>query len=91
MSRLEGQAAIVTGAVRGIGLGIARRLAAEGCSIVVWDGDVTEFGPVSAGFTPLISLPVDVADRLRVEQALAATMEAANRIDILVASKAVLA
>jgi 2-dehydro-3-deoxy-L-rhamnonate dehydrogenase (NAD+) len=60
MSRLEGQAAIVTGAVRGIGLGIARRLAAEGCSIVVWDRDVTEFDPVSAGFT-LLSLAVDVA------------------------------
>jgi len=50
----------------------------------VWDRDVTEFDPVSAGFTALISLAVDVADRLRVEQALAATMEAAKRIDILV-------
>jgi NAD(P)-dependent dehydrogenase (short-subunit alcohol dehydrogenase family) len=82
--RLEGQVAIVTGAVRGIGLGIARRLAAEGCSIAVWDRDVGEFDPASGGFAPLRSLAVDVADRLGVEHAFAATMEAAKRVDILV-------
>jgi len=37
VGRLDGQTAIVTGSVRGIGLGIARRVAADRCRIVVWD------------------------------------------------------
>jgi 2,3-dihydroxy-2,3-dihydro-p-cumate dehydrogenase len=35
--RFEGQAAIITGAARGLGLAIARRLAEEGCDIVIAD------------------------------------------------------
>lgn len=35
MARLEGRTAIVTGASRGIGLGIARRLVAEGANVVI--------------------------------------------------------
>jgi len=34
---LENQTAIVTGAARGIGLGIVRRLARDGCKVVAWD------------------------------------------------------
>ena len=44
MKRFEGQTAIVTGAARGIGLGIARRLALEGASVAMLDID----GPLAA-------------------------------------------
>ena len=71
MGRLDGQTAIVTGSVRGIGLGIARRLAADGCRIVVWDRDAAAFDPGSAGFTPALILAVDIADRNSVERAFA--------------------
>ena len=62
MGRLDGQTAIVTGSVRGIGLGIARRVAADRCRIVVWDRDSAVVDPTSAGFTPALILPVDIAD-----------------------------
>jgi 3-oxoacyl-[acyl-carrier protein] reductase len=84
MGRLEGQVAIVTGAVRGIGLGIAQRLSAEGGAIVVWDRDADAFDARSAGFKPALSLAVDVADGAGVEQAFAATIAATGRIDVLV-------
>jgi 3-oxoacyl-[acyl-carrier protein] reductase len=82
--RFDGQTAIVTGAARGIGLGIARRLAAEGCRIVVWDRHAATFDVAAAGFAPLLVLTVDVADRRSVERAFAATLDAAQRIDALI-------
>jgi len=84
MGTLEGQVAIVTGAVRGIGLGIARRLAKEGARVVVWDRDAAAFDTTSAGFTPALVQTVDVADRGSVDGAFAATMAMTKRIDILV-------
>lgn len=37
MERFTGQVAIITGGADGLGKGIARRLAEEGCSVVLWD------------------------------------------------------
>ena len=42
MSRLAGKVALVTGAGRGIGLSLVRRLAAEGARVVVNDLDPEE-------------------------------------------------
>lgn len=81
---LNGQVAIVTGAVRGIGLGIARRLAREGCKVVVWDQDAAAFDAEAAGFTPADLQAVDVSDYGSVERAWNATMERVGHVEIMV-------
>jgi 3-oxoacyl-[acyl-carrier protein] reductase len=81
---LEGQVAIVTGAARGIGRGIAARLAHEGCRVAVWDRDLSGFDGADAGFEPAATETVDVASMPSVERAFAATMERVGRLDIFV-------
>jgi NAD(P)-dependent dehydrogenase (short-subunit alcohol dehydrogenase family) len=76
--------AIVTGGARGIGLGIARRLAAEGRRIILWDIDFTDFDPSSAGFEPLLKQKVNVADLASVTPAFDDALATAGRIEILV-------
>lgn len=81
---MTGQAAIVTGGARGIGLGIARRLAAEGCRVVVWDRDLSTLGSGDLGFSPALSQVVDVTDAAGVERAFAAAVAALGQVEILV-------
>ena len=81
---LAGQGAIVTGGARGIGLGIAQRLAREGCRVALWDQAFDVFDAVAAGFAPVSMHTVDVADYSRVEKAFADTEKALGTIDILI-------
>ena len=37
--RFEGMTAVVTGGASGIGLGVAKRIAAEGGRVTIWDMD----------------------------------------------------
>ena len=76
--------AIVTGGARGIGLGIARRLAAAGHRIILWDIDFTGFDSSSAGFEPLLKQKVNVADLISVTSAFDDALATAGRIEILV-------
>jgi 3-oxoacyl-[acyl-carrier protein] reductase len=78
-----GQTAIVTGAARGIGLGIARRLAAEGCRVVVWDRDPAPLDGVE-GFEPAHVERVDVTRLDDVRRAFEATGQAVGDAQILV-------
>jgi len=81
---LAGQRAIVTGGARGIGLGIAHRLAAEGCRVALWDLAFDRFDATAAGFTPASTQAVDVADYEQVEAAFAATERMLGAVDILI-------
>ena len=81
---LVDQGAIVTGGARGIGLGIAKRLAAEGCRIALWDLSFQSFNATAAGFTPVSIQTVDIADLKAVQRAYEATVADLGDIDILV-------
>ena len=83
-ARMKDQVAIVTGTAHGIGLGIARRLAQDGCRVVVWDRDTNTVDLPSAGFVPAAVHTVDVADLNSVERAFTTTLEQTGRVDVLV-------
>ena len=85
MSRLEGKIAVVTGAARGLGRGIADRLASEGATVVVTD--VNAEGAQQAASEiggPAVGLGCDVSDYGSVEAMVADVKERFGRIDVLV-------
>ncbi len=84
MSGKAGHTAIVTGAARGIGLGIAQRLAADGCRVVIWDANLSPFDAKAAGFEPLLADTVDVTDLASVERAFEKVVAKAGAVEILV-------
>ncbi len=79
---LAGQVAVVTGGARGIGRGIAQRLAAEGCRVAVWD--LAPGTPGDGVPAPDLALQVDVSRSASVQAAAEATEKALGPIGILV-------
>lgn len=85
--RFRGRRAVVTGGASGIGLAVAKRLAAEGAAVCLWDVNqealdraTAEIGERSAG------VKVDIVDWGEVERAAAETATRLGGIDVLVAS-----
>ncbi len=88
MTRLAGRTAIVTGAARGIGRGIAQALAAEGASVVVADRDEDGAGRVAAelsvGGASALAIRVDVGIEEEAQRLAGESLAAFGRIDVLV-------
>lgn len=80
-----GRMAVVTGGARGLGLAIAKRLAAGGARVAIWDTDGPEAVRV-AGPLGGHAEAVDVTDAALVEGALARSEAALGPCDILVAN-----
>jgi NAD(P)-dependent dehydrogenase (short-subunit alcohol dehydrogenase family) len=88
--RLNGKAALVTGAAQGIGLACAEALAAEGASVML--ADLNEVGARKAAEAlqgagrKAASVACDVSKKADVERAVEATVQAFGALDILVAN-----
>jgi 3-oxoacyl-[acyl-carrier protein] reductase len=88
--RFHGRGAIVTGGASGIGLATAKRLAAEGGTVCVWDVDPARIEAAKAEIGPgTQGVAVNVADADAVAAAATATEAQLGRIDVLVCSAGV--
>jgi 3-oxoacyl-[acyl-carrier protein] reductase len=89
MKKLEGKVAVVTGASKGIGAGIARQLAAEGASVVVnysssKKGADVVVSEITEQGGKAIAVGANVAKKAEIEKLFAETVKAFGKVDILV-------
>jgi 3-oxoacyl-[acyl-carrier protein] reductase len=89
MSRLDGKVALITGGSRGIGAGIARKLAGDGADIAITYARSSEralatVNSIIAEGRRAIAIEADNADPAKVEAAVRQTVKELGRIDILV-------
>jgi 3-oxoacyl-[acyl-carrier protein] reductase len=87
--KLNGKVAVVTGASKGIGAGIAKHLAAEGAAVVVnyassKEGADRVVDEISKRGAKAIAVQADVAKKKDIERLFAETKKAFGKIDILV-------
>uniref|UniRef100_A0AAU3GYN3 SDR family oxidoreductase n=1 Tax=Streptomyces sp. NBC_01401 TaxID=2903854 RepID=A0AAU3GYN3_9ACTN len=87
-ARLDGYAALLTGAGQGIGAATARRLASEGAAVLVTDLDADRAERTAAAIREsggtAEALACDVGDRAAVDAAVAHAVTAFGRLDTLV-------
>ena len=89
MNQLDfnGRFAAVTGGAAGIGLAVAKRLAASGARVALWDRDPAALAQAKAAIgAGTLTFELDVADAAAVERVANATALANGGLDVLVCS-----
>jgi len=90
MKQLLDKVAIITGGGSGIGKGIGKAFAGEGCNVVLAGRTVPRLeaaaGEMRALGVEALAVPTDVSDEAQVMALFAATMERFGRLDLLVNS-----
>ena len=85
---LKGSVALITGGSRGLGLALARELAAQGCRIALVARDAERLAEVADDprlrNADVLPLPCDVSDENQVKAAVDAALRRFGRLDILV-------
>ncbi|MFZ0707393.1 MAG: glucose 1-dehydrogenase [Candidatus Korobacteraceae bacterium] len=89
MGKLQGKVAIVTGASKGIGAGIAKQLAAEGATVVVnyassKQGADSVVKEITSKGGKAVAIQADVAKQADIERLFAETNKQFGKLDILV-------
>lgn len=89
--KLENRTALVTGAARGIGEGIARRFVVEGANVAIADIHLEEAQETAQKLTAIgpgkaIGIRMDVTDEDEVNRGVAAVVETWGGVDILVSN-----
>ena len=91
-ARLQDRVAIVTGAARGNGKGIAKAMAREGATVLLWDildlVEETANGITSSG-QRAAPYKVDIADAAQVNRAVQEIMKQFGKVEILVNNAAI--
>lgn len=87
--RLDGKVALITGAARGIGFGIAKRFAEAGARIIIADLDLEAAKSAAKKIgngSVAIGVQMDVTDEQQVNAGVLAALERFSKIDILVSN-----
>jgi hypothetical protein len=84
--RFLNRTAVITGGASGLGFETAKRIAAEGGRVALWDRDVEALTRAQSVIRDAFVHALDVSDAAAVADAAARTSAALGRVDILVAS-----
>lgn len=89
MGRLDGKSALVTGGAMGLGKAIAKRLAADGATVVITDVQ-RDLGQATAAEGGFIFIEQDVCDEARWPEVVQEVEKRCGRLDILVNNAGIL-